>query len=489
MNLTTIDLGNAGVAGKDPTTFSAPSAGEPAGNASSGFGQWMAQALERIDVNGNSLQTLEVSAGAQPLQTGKDGDQIMTPGHDAVLLPPWMQAWPTGLAVEQVGTGADLQVITARSPDPDTASLMAFAQAQGMDPHAIALLLGQEPGTPANTAASPAASSTPTLAASPVTPLMAAPTAASSGQAVAGNPIPPTGIATPTEITPPPLPQAWLGSVTAWQDALPDARATQTDAATAATAAEPVNGVWLSSLRWAQPLAAKAVNARAPDTAPSTPPQVPDWTESELDLGALMTEQTTPLPEDLASGIGAPSQAISPHTGPAEGAGMARQSTSPSLQRPDASPAQASSQITSDQAQVLSEKMADAIGERMIREIERGHWSLRLMLKPAHLGHIEVEMRLHAGELDASFTAPQAATRDLLQDGLSRLKETLSQMGMDVANLDVKTGQNRQNGGNPTSGQGQTAQTTANAETAETPPATSGFTPRPHRPDGWDVMV
>ena len=157
MNLTTIDLGNAGVAGKDPTTFSAPSAGEPAGNASSGFGQWMAQALERIDVNGNSLQTLEVSAGAQPLQTGKDGDQIMTPGHDAVLLPPWMQAWPTGLAVEQVGTGADLQVITARSPDPDTASLMAFAQAQGMDPHAIALLLGQEPGTPANTAASASA--------------------------------------------------------------------------------------------------------------------------------------------------------------------------------------------------------------------------------------------------------------------------------------------------------------------------------------------
>ena len=130
------------------------------------------------------------------------------------------------------------------------------------------------------------------------------------------------------------------------------------------------------------------------------------------------------------------------------------------------------------------------LGERMLRELERGHWSIRLMLKPAHLGHIEVEMRLRGGELDAAFMAPLAATRELLQDGLSRLKESLGQAGMDVANLHVKDGQNRQNGGDSTPGQRQFAQSNKEAPSAHAPvPSAEPARSRPRRADGWDVMV
>ena len=145
---------------------------------------------------------------------------------------------------------------------------------------------------------------------------------------------------------------------------------------------------------------------------------------------------------------------------------------------------------SSDQMQQLADQMADAIGERLVREFERGHWNLRLMLKPAHLGHIEVEMRMRSGELDASFIVPHAGTRELLQDGLARLKENLGQMGMDVAFLDVKTGQNRQNGGDSTAKPKLTAETTLNSETTEMQAQpTQAFIPRPRHADGWDVMV
>ena len=139
--------------------------------------------------------------------------------------------------------------------------------------------------------------------------------------------------------------------------------------------------------------------------------------------------------------------------------------------------------------QQLSEKMADAIGERMLRELEKGEMNLRLSLKPAHLGHIEVEMRLRAGELDATFAAPQAATRELLQDGLARLRDSLAQAGMDVANLNVKNGQNRQNGGDSTAGQRKSASKASTNDAADNSVASVESAPRPRRSDGWDVMV
>jgi flagellar hook-length control protein FliK len=143
----------------------------------------------------------------------------------------------------------------------------------------------------------------------------------------------------------------------------------------------------------------------------------------------------------------------------------------------------------SENIQNLADKMGQAVGQRILSEMEKGQWHLKLQLRPATLGHIEVEMRMRSGEFDAVFTAPNATTRDLLQDGLGKLRETLAQMGMDVANIHVGNGQTGQSGGDSTPGtpKGKTSRVEASApeSTAETPRAPRVKDPR----DGLDVLV
>ncbi|MBD8048916.1 flagellar hook-length control protein FliK [Limnohabitans radicicola] len=137
-----------------------------------------------------------------------------------------------------------------------------------------------------------------------------------------------------------------------------------------------------------------------------------------------------------------------------------------------------------------AEKMGQAIGQRMLSEMEKGHWHLKMMLKPANLGNIEVEMRLRNGELDANFTASQAATRDLLQDGLPKLKDTLTQMGMDVASMNIGGGSSQKNGGDSTPQQAPALTSEAKlAHTEETTTIIQSAQVTPSGQDGLDVLV
>jgi hypothetical protein len=139
--------------------------------------------------------------------------------------------------------------------------------------------------------------------------------------------------------------------------------------------------------------------------------------------------------------------------------------------------------------QNLADKMGYAIGQRILSEMEKGQWHLKLQLRPVTLGHIEVEMRLRSGEFDAVFTAPHQLTRDLLQDGMSRLKETLSQMGMDVAWIHVQDGQSGQRGGESTPGgtlAGKAKEEPESKET-QTDPTLAQQVKNPS--DGLDILV
>jgi len=143
-----------------------------------------------------------------------------------------------------------------------------------------------------------------------------------------------------------------------------------------------------------------------------------------------------------------------------------------------------------DKISELADRLGQAIGQRLVSAMERGQWQLKLMLKPAQLGHIEVEMRMRNGELDASFLASQAATRELLQDGLGRLKSTLNGLGMDVASMHVGDGQARQFGEKPT--QDKQAQARTNTVSRENDPVATGSTAAIRNrsgSDGLDVMV
>lgn len=150
---------------------------------------------------------------------------------------------------------------------------------------------------------------------------------------------------------------------------------------------------------------------------------------------------------------------------------------------------QSDTKLRSENAQNLAEKMGQAVGQRILSEMEKGQWHLKLQLRPATLGHIEVEMRMRSGEFDAIFSAPNAVTRDLLQDGMSKLKETLSQMGMDVANIHVGGGQTGQSDGDstPDFSSGNRAQNKSSAQENNTD---NPRTPRVKDPkDGLDVLV
>lgn len=143
----------------------------------------------------------------------------------------------------------------------------------------------------------------------------------------------------------------------------------------------------------------------------------------------------------------------------------------------------------SEAHQLQAEKMGQAIGQRMLSEIEKGHWHIKMMLKPANLGDVEVQMRLRNGELDASFTASQSATRDLLQDGLPKLKDTLTQMGMDVASMNIGGGSSQRNGGDPTPQQSRALNAQTAPEHSEEQAVIQNTRVTPSGPDGLDVLV
>jgi len=102
------------------------------------------------------------------------------------------------------------------------------------------------------------------------------------------------------------------------------------------------------------------------------------------------------------------------------------------------------------QIQDLADKLGKAMGERLQEQMERGEWKLQLKLNPGHLGKIDVELDMNAGGLDAIFKSDNSITRELITQGMAKLKDSLSQSGMSVANVWVNSENQRESGGNST---------------------------------------
>lgn len=88
-------------------------------------------------------------------------------------------------------------------------------------------------------------------------------------------------------------------------------------------------------------------------------------------------------------------------------------------------------------SQQVMQRFGDILGQRLLQQINQGDWKVEIALEPGDLGSIQIELEWRKGELEASFKAGQALTRDLLQDGLPRLRETLERSGIDVASVYV----------------------------------------------------
>ena len=162
----------------------------------------------------------------------------------------------------------------------------------------------------------------------------------------------------------------------------------------------------------------------------------------DADLLVDLTDANQAQPNDLSTQAGtAGPQSITTHANASAGGNSA-------------DTAQAQADHRAQQFQQLAEKMGQAAAQRLIAQIERGQWKMQMRMQPAALGNINVELDMHAGGLDALFSADNAVTRELMTQGSTKLRDTLTQAGMTVASVSVNGEQSRQSGGNSTPGKG-----------------------------------
>jgi flagellar hook-length control protein FliK len=408
--------------------------------------------------------------GLPPEANGEGFQQAMLKASLAGLEP-----HGNALPLKAVAMGT-VQLITTNTPAPEVNDLQAFAAAQGLSPEALALLFGKNNPLSAPT---PAGASTENID-------------SEAGQPVQADPD------TDTEAA-----LALLG-------AMPLGLAHWAPLTTAPTTATPISSAEPNVLPagWQSTQALLSAGGKAGATNPaaaSGEPPIPEEVMDLLDLDPETRELLNKLglldkdaPSGKAATLGLQNQAQQ---------AMGTESRTPldTLQRPtllagqgmaaptaalaeNATPADRAAQI-----QALAEKIGQALSQRIMGQIERGQWQVKLLLRPAGLGEVEVDLRLRAGELDATLRAMNPLTRELLTEGLPRLREGLSQAGMDVAQLHVGTGESSRNGGNPTPREfarqpEQTGSGTAQASAGDKP-AETRVSQRTGGADGWDVMV
>ena len=442
------------------------------------------------------------------------------------------------VALQRVELSPAMQLIMPSTPAPDLASLQAFARSQGLDEQAIQLLLGDTqlhataPGkaTPAGAVddpASAAAAAPPAALALAGATLLGWPVLAAAPASAPAGETPPVGM---------PLAGVWPPGVLRAAQALRPATSTPEAASPGKTA-------------WAQPVEVISLDLMPADAPAETDSQSPPAMPDGLDAGQVALPRSWLVPRDAAAALGeggpnasglavvgraagAPAilagdlarldpavrtasetavsqaadaldpgaalQALQPEP-PSASEGAASADRSFALQHAANTPArdQAPAGATSpaglgrDAAENLAQKMGEAIAQRLMSRLEQGNWQFRFVLHPRIMGEVQVNLQMHGGGLEGSFVSSHAGTRDLLNDGLQRLRDTLSATGMNVASLDVGAGHS--------SRQGQQSMATAvppgsSGSRGQTTAAQEGPAPVRHRESrggeqGWDVLV
>jgi flagellar hook-length control protein FliK len=109
--------------------------------------------------------------------------------------------------------------------------------------------------------------------------------------------------------------------------------------------------------------------------------------------------------------------------------------------RPIAADASRSNQFAFSQntvaREMVSRQLSEALGQRLAANIAAGHYRLTFNVNPKELGAIDVVMEMRDGRLDAQINTGNAVTRELLGDSLPRLRDALTQSGINLAQLQV----------------------------------------------------
>jgi len=360
-----------------------------------------------------------------------------------------------GQALQSITLSPEVEIITVTQPETSEKSLTDFALAMGLDATQIKALLGDDAAAEA-------------LANSP---------AATTQQILAMNNMPGMGLSNPLTSAAPSLSgvaintlntlstsaQAVLGTQAVLSQALPLAPEVTT-LANSNVMTEDMKPIGLE-VQWSSASADLAANKQLNPSANLTQAVVAQASETPDNIStlAVLSMMDADLrPEDIErlneefdklSAI----DDSSTSTEGTSGSGVASNRTaSPS----SASPAQTLKNHP-DMAQTfekLSQKLATEMASRMNDQLNAGEWKMKFALKPASLGLVDVQLEMRDGQLSAQFNAENGLTKELIQNGSTRLKEALAELGMN--NAYVSVGQdNRQSsqGGSGQSGQRQAA--------------------------------
>ena len=360
-----------------------------------------------------------------------------------------------GQALQSITLSPEVEIITVTQPATSEKSLTDFALAMGLDASQIKALLGDE-------AADDAVASAP---------------AATTQQILAINTLPGMGLSNPLTGTAPSLAaagptastslgsspaQATLATQAVLGQALPLAPAVST-AASAELMPQDMKPIGLE-VQWSSASADLAANKQlnpTPNLNPSVLVQAADTPDNISTLAVLSMMDADLRPEDidrLKEEFDKLSAIDDSSTSEGTSAGGVANNRSASQASP--SPAQAL-KTHPDMAQTfekLSQKLATELASRMNDQLNAGEWKMKFALKPASLGLVDVQLEMRDGQLSAQFHAENGLTKDLIQNGSTRLKEALAELGMN--NAYVSVGQdNRQSsqGGSGQSGQRQAA--------------------------------
>ena len=359
-----------------------------------------------------------------------------------------------------VPLSSQLELITPSTPVPDTGSLVAFARTQGLDETTLAALFGDtavQASPPAELSAInallvPAAlhvNPLPTSTLNPLTSHNLVPAA------LAGtNPNPDAEAAT--------LTVKGLSELS-WQISKPQGQGLAAPLAQTASATD-INDTDSDALRLQLMLPREAITALTRRLATmSGTGQAVAWggltanalasvstaaVQSRLDLseffkadGTLVAAEAEVL--DAVPGERSPSSLAPLGEG-------ARSTSSQLSQSGTASPVASQAGQRLEHYQQLADRLGQALAQRLQSQIERGEWKVQMRMDPVSLGRIDMELDMRAGGLDAVFRTDNPLTRELIAQGLPKLRESLSQSGTAVANVWVNGDSARQSGGNPT---------------------------------------
>jgi hypothetical protein len=421
---------------------------------------------------------------------------------------------PAATGLQTVNLGDQFSVITAASPLPDPNSLAEFARAQGLSEQAVQTLFGDLTST---TVAESQMSQVGGLFGFPANPLLT-------------NPTTTTGAAAADTLTLFPS-TATLG----WIQAHPGSLSISDQVATSAWAEAPHLATTAAGTK-ASDVSALMAGAGATgvlqalgsaDNVSEIPPEMgpldamrmrmtPGWENMTRQLAQLKgADQATAwgqltsnilnskaeggaCPEVLLDlGVNDPSLLSAldalqdqSNNGLINLDSARNTASTGALGAAATSAALANPEMTDRAAQIqdLADKLGKAMGERLQDQLERGEWKLQLKLNPGHLGKIDVELDMSKAGLDAVFKTENALTRELIAQGMSKLKDSLAQSGMTVANVWVNSENQRGSGGNSTPRQNSGAETQASAPVTEVAAAESRIKEL-RSSDAWDTLA